>query len=100
MEAYYASDRVLHNMITKYCTNTRIHEILKSLDVQMDSIQVISAQTPKRLLRSREEHLEILSAIEEVDLSKASVLLEQHLENVEQSSLSAYQRLRMEKFGA
>ena len=99
VEDYYASDRALHNMITKYCVNTKIHEILKSLDVQLDAMQVISAQTPKRLLRSREEHLEILAAIEEVDLQKASALLRQHLENVEQSALRAYQRLRVEKLG-
>ena len=99
MGAYYASDTALHNMITKYCVNTKIHEILKSLDVQLDAIQKISAQTPKRLLRSREEHLAILGAIEEVDLQKASALLSQHLENVEQSSLRAYQRLRVEKLG-
>ena len=99
VEAYYASDTALHNMITKYCVNTKIHAILKSLDVQMDAMQKISAQTPKRLLCSREEHLAILDAIEEADLRKASVLLEQHLENVEQSCLHAYQRLRVEKLG-
>lgn len=99
VEAYYASDTALHNMITKYCVNTKIHGILNSLDVQLDAIQKISAQTPKRLLRSREEHLAILDAIEEVDLQKASALLSQHLENVEQSSLRAYQRLRVEKLG-
>ncbi|EHM42892.1 GntR family transcriptional regulator [Anaeroglobus geminatus] len=99
VEAYYASDTALHNMITKYCINAKIHEILKSLDVQLEAIRKISAQTPKRLLSSCEEHLAILDMIEEMDLQKASIFLERHLENVEQSSLRAYQRLRVEKLG-
>lgn len=98
-EDYYNSDTALHNLITKYCDNSKIHEILKSLSVQFDANQKISAQTPNRLLCSKNEHLEILSAIEEANLEKAETLLEKHLENVELSSIKSYQRMRIEKLG-
>ena len=99
-EEYYASDTALHNMITRYCTNTKMHAILQSMEVQLDAVQKISARTPKRLYASRTEHLKILDAIEEVNLQKASMLLQEHLENVEKSCLQAYHRLRVERLGA
>lgn len=97
---YYASDRALHGVITKYCGNTKLHEILKSLDVQLDAHQKISAMTPKRLSHSKEEHLAVLGAIEERNLEKATELLEFHLDNTEKSLLLAYQHLRIERLGA
>ena len=98
-EEYYKADTELHNMITKYCMNTRMLAIMNNLSVQLDAFQRISAQTPNRLHRSKEEHLEILSGIEQGDLQKAREALEAHLENVKESSIMAFQKMRVEKIG-
>lgn len=96
-EEYYKSDTELHNMITKYCMNTRMLSIMSNLSVQLDAFQRISAQTPNRLIKSKEEHMEILKAIEEGDFTKAKDALEMHLENVKESSIRAFQKMRIEK---
>lgn len=94
-EAYYESDTALHNMITTCCMNTKIQAYLNSLNAQIVLAQKISAQTPNRLLRSKEEHLSIIEAIEEGNLDVASKRLKEHLDNVEQSYVQAFNRMRM-----
>ncbi|WP_138311638.1 MULTISPECIES: GntR family transcriptional regulator [unclassified Clostridium] len=96
---YYKTDSDLHNMITRYCMSTRMRSILASLSVQLDAFQKISAQTPNRLLQSKEEHLNIVEAIEKRDLELATTLLESHLENVKESSIRAFQKMRIDKIG-
>ncbi len=98
-EEYYRADTELHNMITKYCMNTRMISILNTFSVQLDAFQRISAQTPNRLLKSKEEHLQIINSIEQGDLPKAREALESHLENVKESSIRAFQKMRVEKMG-
>lgn len=98
-EKYYESDKALHNMITRYCMNSKMRSILKSLQVQLDGIQQISAKTPNRLKKSCEEHLAILSAIDARDYEEAEKLLRVHLQNVEESCIQAFLRMRMDKIG-
>lgn len=98
-EEYYGADKGLHGMITKYCMNARMLNILKSLSVQLDMFQRISAQTPNRLLESKQEHLKIIEAIEKKDLSQAEEYLQVHLQNVKISSIQAFQKMRIEKIG-
>lgn len=96
---YYKTDTALHNMITQYCLNSRMRSILRSLSVQLDAVQRISAQTPNRLNESKQEHLEIVDAIENRDYNRAYALLKTHLENVKLSSIQAFQKMRIEKMG-
>ena len=98
-EEYYRTDTELHSMITKYCMNTRMLTIMNNLSVQLDAFQRISAQTPNRLIRSKEEHLKIIKSIEEKNLPEAVDALEAHLENVKESSIRAFQKMRIEKMG-
>lgn len=94
---YHESDIALHDMITKYCMNTKMLSILKSLEVQMSAVQKISAQNPKRLSQSRDEHLQIIDAIEKKDCERANQVLEEHLENVKESFIQMFQQIRIEK---
>ena len=96
-EDYYRSDSALHDMITRYCMNTRMRAILKSLAVQLDAVQKISSRTPNRLKSSREEHLLIAEAILAGNLEKATIYLQTHLENVKESCVQTFLRMRMEK---
>lgn len=98
-EEFYTADKELHGMITRYCMNTRMLNILKTFSVQLDIFQRISAQTPNRLMESKEEHLKIVEAIKERNLPEAQRCLKQHLENVKKSSIQAFQRMRVEKIG-
>ncbi|MCI6568089.1 MAG: GntR family transcriptional regulator [Dysosmobacter sp.] len=94
-EDYYKCDMELHEMITQYCMNSRMLEILDSMDVQLGSVRRISGQTQNRLRQSRMEHLEIVDAIEARDLPCSSELLKKHLENVKKSYLKTFQQIRM-----
>lgn len=96
-EEYYRSDTDLHNMITSYCMNKRMKAILRSLEVQLDVIQKISAQTPNRLNKSKKEHLAIVEAIEQGDLDLSSELLRDHLHNVKESCIQNFQKIRFQQ---
>lgn len=98
-EEYYRLDSRLHGIITRYCMNSRMLSILANLSVQLDAFQKISAQTPHRLLESRDEHLKIVDAIAAGNLKTAERVLGEHLDNVKDSSIRAFQKLRAEKMG-
>lgn len=93
-EDFYQSDNELHNMIVRYCGNAKMKSVLNSLDTEMKAMQKISAQTPNRLLISKQEHLRILDAIEERNLELAEECLRTHLENVKDNCIQNFINLR------
>lgn len=94
-DAYYDVDVRLHATIMKYCLNSKMVSILNSLNTQLETFRRVSAQTPNRLNKSKAEHLQILQAMEERDLKKATKLLAEHLENVKESTVRVFQSLKM-----
>lgn len=94
-EAYYHTDQALHSLIMRYCVNSRMLSYANSINTQLEMIRRISAQTPNRLEHSKQEHLGIITAVLEGKKAAAVKLLEQHLDNVKNSTLNAFQAWKM-----
>lgn len=95
-EEYYHSDRMLHHLIVKYSRNRRMVNFLNTINAQLERLRRISAMTPRRLEKSKQEHLEILRAIKERDLEKASNCLSVHLKNIKTNITEVYRKTRID----
>jgi DNA-binding GntR family transcriptional regulator len=84
-EEYFSSDRYLHNLIVKYSRNRRMINFLNTINAQLEWLRRVSSMTPRRLEKSKQEHIEILQAIKERDLEKSSNCLSAHLQNIKAS---------------
>lgn len=87
-ETFYNSDRELHALIMKYSGNSRMIKFHKTLEVQLEQLRRISAMTPMRLVKSRQEHLDIIYALRSRDLANATRALLLHLQNIKASTLN------------
>lgn len=86
-DEFYSIDRILHDLIVRYCGNRRLVAFLNTLNAQIERIRQISALLPHRLEKSKREHLAIIAAIKERDSEKACALLSEHIRNVKNSCL-------------
>ena len=90
-DAFFKSDRLLHDMIVRNSGNKRLMKFLGMINAQVERVRRISALRPQRLLNSKKEHLEIIEAIKARNLERASKFLDEHIENVK---LSCFDVLR------
>lgn len=86
-ERFFESDRRLHDLIVRHGGNRRLHWFLNTINSQIERIRCISAMRPNRLEKSKLEHLAILEAIKERNLSQAEKQLRLHIRNVKASTL-------------
>jgi len=91
-DAFFSSDRLLHDMIVRNSGNKRLMQFLDMINAQIERVRRISALRPQRLSNSKKEHLEILEAIKARDLERATQILDEHIENVK---LSCFDVLRI-----
>jgi DNA-binding GntR family transcriptional regulator len=94
-EDFYRSDRILHNLIVEYGGNRRMVNFFNTINTQLERFRRISAMTPKRLEKSKQEHLQIIEAIKERDTEKAIAVLHVHLNNIEMNTLDVCQKVRV-----
>lgn len=94
-EEFFNTDRRIHNLILKYGRNRRMIEFLNTVNSQLERLRRISSLTPKRLDKSKQEHLAILYAIRERNLEKAIAALRLHLQNVKKSTLDVCEQTRL-----
>ena len=93
-DSYYNCDIKLHKLIMNFCMNSRMLSILNTLNLQLELFRRVSASTPHRLEKSKDEHLQIISALMSRDYDRAHALLTLHLENVKDSTIKAFQQLK------
>jgi DNA-binding GntR family transcriptional regulator len=89
-QEYYNVDRDLHKSIMRYCSNSRMINNLNTINAQIEKLRRVSATTPQRLSKSKNEHLSIVRAVCERNYEKARRYLEYHLEEVKNSVIAAY----------
>lgn len=94
-QAYYNVDREFHKSIMRFCSNSRMVNYLKTINAQIEKLRRISATTPKRLAKSREEHLAIVQAVCARDYNKANASLAFHLEEVKKSVIEAFRNSKI-----
>lgn len=87
VEEFYKSDRMIHDLIVRNGNNRRLEIFLKNINAQIERIRIISSFTPQRLIKSKSEHLEIINAFKERNLSKTEKLLRIHINNVKESAI-------------
>ena len=85
-DQFYRADRSLHELLARYCGNTRLQVFLRTLDSQIERVRCISARRPDRLAESRQEHLDIIRALLRRDLPLAERMLTRHIRNVGEST--------------
>lgn len=95
-EAYYGCDILLHKTIMSYCMNSKMLAFLNTINSQLEIFRRISAKNPNRLTYSRQEHIDIIDAIEARDLERATEKLSKHLDNVKESTWQAFLKLKMQ----
>ena len=81
-DAYYETDRQLHNLLVSSCGNGRLMMILRMLNGQIEQLRRMAGGQPQRLLASRQEHLALLEALIAGDLELACQRLSLHIRNV------------------
>jgi len=86
-EEYYGTDRDLHGLILSYCGNSRLIDIIGTLNLQIERVRVISSMKPARLQESRKEHLAIIEAMLDQDIALAEEVLTEHITHVMNSTL-------------
>ena len=94
-EKFYESDRKLHELIVKFGNNKRLDEILSKLNAQIEMLRIVSSMKPKRLEKSKEEHIKIIKALKSRNFEKTSQLLSEHIINIKNSVLEVYELNRM-----
>lgn len=87
-DAYFETDRRLHELLINSCGNMRLILILRTLNGQIEQLRRISARQPQRLSASRQEHLDIIRALLDGDLEQSCQHLRNHISNIQASTLS------------
>jgi DNA-binding GntR family transcriptional regulator len=96
-EDFYESDRKLHDAIVRNGRNRRLMQFLNTINSQIERLRQISAQRPKRLESSMQEHLDLLAALKERDFKKTEQMLRRHINNVKESTLDVCKSLWLQK---
>ena len=94
-EDFYSSDRRLHRLIVDHGGNRRMVSFFNTINTQLERFRRISAMTPKRLEKSKREHLQIIESIKERDIEKAIAILHVHLNNIKMNTLDVCQKARV-----
>lgn len=86
-------DERFHMEIARISHNSRLHEMLDSLNSLSRFFRRIDLETPVRRNNAYDEHVEIIAALRQRDIEKGVVLIEQHI------SLSAEHAVEVTKEG-
>lgn len=94
LEAFYEVDRLLHNVIVQHSYNSRMIQFYHLISAQIEYTRRLSSGTPKRMTKSRSEHIEILEAMKAGDLERTEKCLDRHLDNVHKSVVDVVKQMR------
>ncbi|MEW6275526.1 MAG: GntR family transcriptional regulator [Bacillota bacterium] len=83
------TDTNFHEIIYRASRNQRLMQIITHLQEQIQRFRTTSLAQPGRTKTAIEEHRKIVEAISERDVELAQALAREHIENAEQSLLSA-----------
>lgn len=92
---FFNSDLALHAMITRYCENSRMMRTLDSFSTQIGFIRMMSSKAQDRKSKSKDEHIDIIKALQSRDLNLSSHCLELHLDGVKESCLKTFRKIQM-----
>jgi len=88
-----AKDDYFNNFIIHYCENSRIRDILHSLNAELSHPRHLVAFTEKRLEVMKQDHLKILKYIKARSYSRAAKALEKHHNNRYYGFMEEYMKM-------
>jgi DNA-binding GntR family transcriptional regulator len=85
-EKFYKADEKLHGTFVSFCGNRRLENCYRTLMLQIELVRRISARQATHFEKSKQYHLNILEALMNGDVDKAAKILEEHLNEVRDST--------------
>jgi DNA-binding GntR family transcriptional regulator len=89
IDAVVRTDTGFHEIIYRASRNQRLLQIITNLQEHIQRFRTTSLSRPGRTKTAIEEHRQIVEAISERNVELAQALAREHIENAEQSLLSA-----------
>ena len=89
LDAVVLTDTNFHEIIYRASRNQRLTQLITNLQEQIQRFRTTSLAQPGRTKTAIEEHRKIVEAISERNVELAQALAREHIENAEQSLLSA-----------
>lgn len=84
-EDNYTMDSNFHITIITYSKNSRLIEISKQIDLQIQRVRWINILTPSQFAVTVQEHSDIINALKENDLSKTEQIISLHTLNAKKN---------------
>ena len=88
-----SKDEYFNKFIIRYCANSRILDILNSLNAELSHPRHLVAFTEKRLNLMKQDHLKILKYIKDRNYTRAAKALEKHHNNRYYGFLEEYMKM-------
>lgn len=88
-EAFYQSDRELHEMIMRYSGNSYLFHFYKLLQIKFEQLRRLAFTSPVRLAKSNQEHILLLTELKKRDVDAAEECLLNHLDHIKRSAINA-----------
>jgi len=92
INAIVKGDTEFHNLIYQASRNQRLVQIITHLQEQIQRFRMTSLSQPGRTKFALDEHKKIVEAISDRNVELAQMLAREHIENAEQSLLSAFRK--------
>ncbi|EGQ26563.1 GntR family transcriptional regulator [Sporosarcina newyorkensis 2681] len=90
-EPFFLSDRNLHRTIIRHSNNSRLIDIMDSLEAQIKWFGIIMTINSERPSKAIAIHRKIIQAMMDSDEENAMRYMKQHIENVREDILADYQ---------
>jgi len=92
IDTFVARDTAFHDIIYQSSRNQQLVQIITHLREQIQRFRMASLSQPGRTKTSWDEHKKVVEAISERNIDLARTLAREHVENAEQSLLTAMKR--------
>ena len=86
-EPYIKADITFHNFLVTSSQNSRLIQIMKNLNAQIQLCRMESFSVPGRAKRSLKEHEQIIDALLQDNIDKAEKLMVEHCMNIKKNVL-------------
>jgi len=89
LESFIEADRELHRAIASYANNSRIAELLESLEAQSKWIGIILVEDRERYLQANNHHRDIIKAMMNRNVEAAQNHMDHHLIEIKKAMIRA-----------
>lgn len=88
--SFHKANQKLHNMIIRGSGNSRLEVLYNMLNTQIAILNVLSTDSPRDFVQSREEHLAIIQSILLSDYDSAKKNIIKHIDNIKENTIKRF----------